>query len=59
MADQLPSSREAALQRGLSRYFDGLRCRNGHIALRRAKDGRCIACKSAAEQRRRVRRQTE
>jgi hypothetical protein len=57
--DDLPNTPEAARALGLTRYFSCKPCRNGHIAPRRAKDGRCVACKCAAEQRRRARRQTE
>ena len=56
--DQLTTP-EAAIALGLTRYFTGLRCRNGHIAPRRVKDGYCIACKCAAEKRRVARRDVE
>lgn len=57
--DDLPNSPEAARALGSRLYFTGKPCRNGHIAPRRVKDGRCIACKCAAENRRRLRRANE
>lgn len=50
--DDLPNSPEVARALGLTRYFTGKPCRNGHIAPRRVQDGRCIACKTAANRRR-------
>ena len=59
MLDDLPSTPEEAIARGVNRYFTGLPCRNGHVAPRRVKDGYCMTCKRAAEQRRRLRRAFE
>jgi hypothetical protein len=33
-----------ALQRGLSRYFTGKRCRRGHVAERYSNNGECVIC---------------
>lgn len=57
--DELPNTPEAARALGLTRYFTGKPCRNGHVAPRRVQDGRCIACKCATENRRRKRLASE
>jgi 5-methylcytosine-specific restriction endonuclease McrA len=50
MADQevagpsLPTSMTAAQAAGVSRYFTGRPCKHGHIGLRVAATGNCVAC---------------
>lgn len=39
--------KEQADELGLSRYFTGLPCKNGHISERRTSDGDCIACRKS------------
>jgi len=46
-----PPSRGEALRHGVSLYFTGLPCRNGHTSPRYASSGGCVACaKSAARE---------
>lgn len=42
---QIAASRSEAMQRGDSRYFSGVACKNGHVAIRHVKGG-CVACQS-------------
>ncbi|ABO60569.1 hypothetical protein LA345_38770 (plasmid) [Burkholderia vietnamiensis] len=37
-------TREQAAEQGLTRYFTGEACRNGHIAERNTKSRRCVEC---------------
>lgn len=39
-----PQERAAALEAGLTRYFTGRPCKNGHIAMRSSSSGTCIEC---------------
>jgi hypothetical protein len=39
-------TRAEAKAKGLDRYFTGLPCKNGHIAERHVRDGRCVECVS-------------
>lgn len=39
----LPRSREQARRLGSAIYFDGKRCKNGHLDAKRVK-GRCVQC---------------
>lgn len=41
-------TRESAIDSGLSRYFTGVPCKQGHIAERLAKSGACVVCSSEA-----------
>lgn len=46
------SSRKLAIDSGLSHYFTGLPCKNGHIERRLAKSSHCLGClRMRAEQR--------
>lgn len=40
-------TREEAIERGLTRFFVGAKCRNGHVAERMVNDLSCLACKRA------------
>jgi len=42
---KLPTTAAAARERGLTRYFTGEPCRNGHVAERWSSDGSCMACR--------------
>jgi 5-methylcytosine-specific restriction endonuclease McrA len=37
-------TRDQAIERGLSRFFTGVSCKNGHICERRVKNWTCIEC---------------
>jgi adenosine deaminase len=37
-------SREEAKEKGLKRYFTGVKCRNGHLSERSANQGNCLEC---------------
>lgn len=39
-------TRKEALSQGLTHYFTGKQCRNGHISLRTARDKDCLKCKA-------------
>lgn len=41
---ELPATREEALALGLTRYFTGQPCKNGHIAERYESSGHCAEC---------------
>ena len=40
----LPSSRNAAIELGARRYFDGKPCPHGHVAERYTLNGYCVDC---------------
>lgn len=42
----IPSTRKQALLEGVSQYFTGAPCINGHVSPRRAKTGECFACRA-------------
>lgn len=44
-------SRDEARSKGLARFFNGVPCRNGHIADRYVARGNCVVCKAEAEKR--------
>jgi hypothetical protein len=48
-------TRNAALKRGIKRYFTGKACSNGHVAQRQTKSGTCIVCSRLSMARRRSR----
>lgn len=41
---ELPRSRAEANEKGLSRYFTGIPCKNGHVA-ERIRSGNCVECR--------------
>lgn len=47
-------SREAAKNKGLTRYFDGRACGNGHVSEKSVLKSRCIACRKSALKRWRI-----
>lgn len=59
MRAEYPSTPEVALALGLTRYFTGALCRNGHIAPRRTQNGDCVVCRMNREKRRKARRTAE
>ncbi len=64
MLDDLPSTPEEAIARGLNRYFTGERCtRCGQIAPRKLRPdprgSECVGCIKRRERRRRLRRANE
>lgn len=44
-------SRKEANRIGMSRYFTGVPCRNGHIAERQTRDAKCLECKRSKDRR--------
>lgn len=44
MQTELPTTQKEALATGSVTYFTGQACRNGHIAPRNAKKGKCLQC---------------
>ena len=51
-----PKTRKEALDSGAAYYFTGVACKHGHIDLRIAKCGACMACARASSQRRNARK---
>lgn len=47
-------SREAARKKGLTRYFDGRVCGNGHTSEKSVRANRCLACRKSSLKRWRV-----
>lgn len=47
-------TRSDALNQGLTHYFTGNPCQNGHISLRWTACGRCISCRQVSYNKRRV-----
>lgn len=45
--DNLPASRDEAIESGEVFYYTGLPCRNGHLAKRYTTSGQCIECTRA------------
>lgn len=44
-------TRQQAKEQGLSRFFEGTSCRNGHIAEKYVRNGSCVVCKAETEKR--------
>lgn len=49
MQVEWPSSRAEAMRLGINRYFTGVRCVNGHVALRYTSTGSCCDCVSGKD----------
>lgn len=45
--NELPASRDAAIDGGELFYYTGLACRKGHVAKRYTTSGQCIECARA------------
>lgn len=55
MQTELPSTQKDALATGSVTYFTGQACRNGHVAPRNARKGKCLRCLADKQSRRRER----
>jgi len=57
--NQYPTSKLEAEIKGITHYFTGIPCRNGHISKRRTADNKCLKCQSEHKRRQRKNRPKE